>query len=92
LLDAGLPSSTPAAVISNGSLPNQRQVVAPLCELATTAANVGLSSPALIVVGEVVTLQAQLLPSPRGSLRDAARSHATAEPLAALAEVLARVG
>jgi uroporphyrin-III C-methyltransferase len=86
LLDAGLPSSTPAAVISNGSLPSQRQVVAPLCEMATAAASAGLASPALIVIGEVVTLRAQLLPGTGGS-----SSHAT-EPLAALAEVLARVG
>jgi uroporphyrin-III C-methyltransferase len=91
LLAAGRAPDCPAAVIANGTLPTQRQVTAPLCELAAAAASAELTSPALIVIGEVVTLQAQLLPSLGGSSRAAARAGAGIEPLAALAEVL-RVG
>jgi uroporphyrin-III C-methyltransferase len=48
----------PAAVISNGTLPEQETVTAPLARIASAAA--GLPSPALLVVGEVVAVGAQL--------------------------------
>jgi uroporphyrin-III C-methyltransferase len=54
LIGAGLPGDTPASVISRGTLPDQADVVAPLAELAGAA--VGLPGPALVVVGEVVSL------------------------------------
>ena len=58
LIDAGLDNDTPAAVISRGTLPDQKVATAPLCEIAAAAD--GLRSPALLVVGEVVQL-AELL-------------------------------
>jgi uroporphyrin-III C-methyltransferase len=52
LVHAGKDPETPAAVISRGTWPEQRVVVAPLEELAEAAR--GLDPPALVVVGEVV--------------------------------------
>ena len=54
LIDAGLDAETPAAVVSRGTLPDQKVATAPLDEIAEAA--VGLRSPALLVVGEVVQL------------------------------------
>jgi uroporphyrin-III C-methyltransferase len=54
LIGAGLDPETPAAVISRGTLPDQQTAVAPLREIA--AASQELSSPALLVVGDVVTV------------------------------------
>ena len=57
LMDAGLAGDTPGCVVENATLRAQRQVVAPLALLAQSAA--ALSSPAIIVIGEVVRLAAQ---------------------------------
>jgi uroporphyrin-III C-methyltransferase len=54
LIGAGIGPETPAAVISRGTLPDQQSVTAPLAEIATAAE--GLPSPALLVVGEVVSV------------------------------------
>jgi siroheme synthase len=56
LIAGGKDPGTPAAVISRGTLPGQRVVVAPLAVLPHAAA--GLAAPALVVVGEVVALAA----------------------------------
>jgi len=58
LVDAGLPASTPAAVVSRGTLPDQESVFGTLGDIAGLAA--GLESPALVIVGEVVTVGAKL--------------------------------
>jgi uroporphyrin-III C-methyltransferase len=58
LIAAGKAADTPAAVISSGTLPEQRVVTAPLGELAEAAA--GFRSPALVVIGDVVSLSEQL--------------------------------
>jgi uroporphyrin-III C-methyltransferase len=54
LIDAGVDGDTPAAVISRGTLPDQKVATAPLCEIADAARS--FRSPALLVVGEVVQL------------------------------------
>lgn len=54
LIAGGRVRETPAAVISAGTWPQQRTVVAPLGAIALQAADAGLQSPALIVVGDVV--------------------------------------
>jgi uroporphyrin-III C-methyltransferase len=54
LVDAGLDPTTPAAVVSRGTLPDQEAVTAPIAEIAEAAA--GLASPALLVVGHVVAV------------------------------------
>ena len=58
LVGAGLPASTPAAVVSRGTLPDQESVFGTLGDIAGLAA--GLESPALVIVGEVVTVGAKL--------------------------------
>jgi uroporphyrin-III C-methyltransferase len=64
LLALGLDPSTPAAVISRGTCPDQEVVVADVSGIADAAA--GLSGPALVVVGEVVGLRQRL----RGSAHE----------------------
>jgi len=54
LIEHGRAPSTPAAVIASGTLPEQRVVVAPLAGIADAAED--LESPALVVVGDVVSL------------------------------------
>ena len=58
LIAAGLSASTPAAVISRGTLPDQQSVAGTLGDLAELAT--GLESPALVVVGDVVAVGASL--------------------------------
>ncbi len=60
LIAAGLDAGTPAAVVSRGTLPDQETVAARLGGLAEAAR--GLESPALVVVGDVVSVAAQLAP------------------------------
>jgi uroporphyrin-III C-methyltransferase len=64
LLALGLDPSTPVAVISRGTCPDQEVVVADVSGIADAAA--GLSGPALVVVGEVVGLRQRL----RGSAHE----------------------
>jgi uroporphyrin-III C-methyltransferase len=49
-----LPASTPVAVVQSASLPGQRQAVTTLGQLAATIAVEQLSSPSVIVVGDVI--------------------------------------
>ncbi|RPI47301.1 MAG: uroporphyrinogen-III C-methyltransferase [Betaproteobacteria bacterium] len=56
LVAGGMRHDMPAAVISRGGLPGEQHVVAPLRDLARISRNAGLAAPALIVIGEVVTL------------------------------------
>jgi siroheme synthase len=58
LVAAGLAPSTPAAVVSRGTRPDQQAALAPLGRIAGAAA--GLHGPALVVVGETVALAAVL--------------------------------
>ncbi len=58
LLVLGLDPSTPAAVISRGTCPDQEVVVADVSGIADAA--VSLPGPALVVVGEVVGLRQRL--------------------------------
>jgi uroporphyrin-III C-methyltransferase/precorrin-2 dehydrogenase/sirohydrochlorin ferrochelatase len=56
LVDHGRDAHTPVAVISEGTTPQQRTVVADLRTIATKVADAGIESPAVIVVGDVVAL------------------------------------
>lgn len=60
LMAHGRSAGTPAAVISRGTLPDERVVVTTLGSLAETVAREELATPALVVVGEVVRLRAEL--------------------------------
>ena len=48
-------STTPVAIIQNGSLPQERVAIGQVRDLAVTAAEHGLKAPAIIVIGEVVS-------------------------------------
>ncbi|MET4575925.1 uroporphyrinogen-III C-methyltransferase [Ottowia thiooxydans] len=50
----GLPASTPAVIIQNASLPQQRHAVTTLGDLHATIAREGLASPSVMVIGDVV--------------------------------------
>ena len=54
LREAGMAAAMPVAVVQNGTLPSQKQVVSTLAQVVDAAARAGLQSPALVVVGEVV--------------------------------------
>lgn len=52
---SGLPASTPVAVIQNATLPTQRHITSTLATLASAIQAAGLSSPSIIVVGDVIS-------------------------------------
>lgn len=52
LLAAGVPAATPAVIVENASLPQERRIALTLCELPRLDAYV-ISGPALIMLGEV---------------------------------------
>lgn len=56
----GLADATPAAIVQRGTTPDQRTVVGTLATLPQLALAAQLKPPTLIIIGEVVRLQAQL--------------------------------
>lgn len=56
LRNGGLHPDTPAAVIQEGTVPEQRVVTGTLANIADRAAIAGVTSPAVVVIGAVVTL------------------------------------
>lgn len=56
LLEAGKPEDTPAAVIENGTLPQERWVKGTLGTIEALAEESGIGTPAIIVVGETAAL------------------------------------
>jgi uroporphyrinogen III methyltransferase/synthase len=60
LIQNGKPPSTPVAVISQGTSPQQRTLVGTLEDIVSRAKQEGFEPPAVIVVGEVVQLREHL--------------------------------
>ena len=60
LLDHGREARCPVAVIAHGTTAAQRVVVAPLAEIAEKAVEAGMQAPALVVIGDVVSLRDRL--------------------------------
>jgi uroporphyrin-III C-methyltransferase/precorrin-2 dehydrogenase/sirohydrochlorin ferrochelatase len=60
LIARGLPASTPAALVEQGTLPRQRVHVANLAEIPEQAKTADVQPPCLLIVGEVVKLHAAL--------------------------------
>ena len=56
----GADSKTPAAIIENGTREGQRVITGTLASLSSKTAEAGIKSPALIIVGSVVTLRDKL--------------------------------
>ena len=59
LVGAGMPGTTPACAIQNGTLPDQRSVVTTLAQLPEAVADAAIVSPAIVVVGDVVSFARQ---------------------------------
>ncbi|MBS0468348.1 MAG: uroporphyrinogen-III C-methyltransferase [Proteobacteria bacterium] len=68
LVRHGLPAATPAALVEQASLPGQRCITGTLQDLPTLAEQHKVRPPALIVVGEVVALQPQLMRGMQGAV------------------------
>ncbi|MFZ4535987.1 uroporphyrinogen-III C-methyltransferase [Propionivibrio sp.] len=60
MITHGLPATQPAAVVQNGTSSRQRVITADLSTLPSRVTEAGISSPALIIVGTVVSLQKKL--------------------------------
>ena len=60
MMEHGLPSLTPAAVVRNGTQADQQTLIATLGTLPDRIAEAGIKPPALIVVGSVVRLHEKL--------------------------------
>ena len=60
LIEAGLPASTPAAAVQNGTTAAQQRVVAPLDHLNQAIQDKGMKAPVMIIIGEVVSLAEEL--------------------------------
>lgn len=63
LIAHGLAASTPAALIERATRPGQRCVAGTLGALPALAQSAGVKPPTLIMIGEVVSLHAQLAPA-----------------------------
>jgi len=77
LLAHGRAATTPVAIVENGSRPDQRVTLTTLAALDDVARRADIQSPALLIVGEVAALAAQLHwfgspPRPWEALRSAA--------------------
>ena len=60
LLEAGMAPDMPAAMVEQGTLPSQRRCCAALKALPDRAAEMGIRSPALMIVGRVCALAEKL--------------------------------
>ena len=60
LLDEGKPPTTPVALIRWGTRSEQRTVTGTLQDIVKTSTDAGIDPPAIIVIGEVVTLRDKL--------------------------------
>lgn len=56
VLSAGRPDNTPVAVIEQGTTSQQRRLISNLSNLVADTREAGISPPAMIVIGEVVSL------------------------------------
>ena len=56
----GMAPGMPAAIIERGTLPEQRVLVTTVGGLAATAAGADIKAPAMVIIGEVVSLHRRL--------------------------------
>ncbi|MEI7027525.1 uroporphyrinogen-III C-methyltransferase [Paenibacillus sp. y28] len=71
LLKHGKPPSTPVAFIERGTTSRQRTITGTLADIHKLAEAVQLRNPALIIIGEVVTVREQLLRAEQQALSHA---------------------
>ncbi|WP_092385066.1 uroporphyrinogen-III C-methyltransferase [Halopseudomonas salegens] len=73
LLAGGLPGCTPVAMIERASLPEQRETRCTLDSLEQVATDVGLQSPAVLIIGDVAGYAAGVLEDSSVSKRSSPR-------------------
>lgn len=56
LIDNGLPPDTPALMIERATLPDHREIAAPVRKLADAVAKSDVRGPTIVIIGEVVRL------------------------------------
>jgi len=61
LMAGGLAGATPAAVIASATTPKQRILVSTLEKIAADAADQKFEPPAIVVIGDIVSMRAQLI-------------------------------
>ena len=66
LISKGRPPGTPVSVIADGTMPTQRIIHSTLDVVARRVADGGIRPPAIVVIGEVVTVAAELADLARG--------------------------
>lgn len=71
LIDGGKDPKTPAAIVEKGGWDDQRLVTGTLVDIASKAHEIGISPPAILVVGDVVKLSERLAPKRIAILRPA---------------------
>ncbi len=60
LIDAGMPASTPAAAVQNGTTKSQQRVITTLEQLNDAIQQQQMKAPVMIIIGEVVSLADEL--------------------------------
>ncbi|MGO1687583.1 MAG: uroporphyrinogen-III C-methyltransferase [Psychrobacter sp.] len=86
LIDAGRSADTPIAIVSNASMPNQQVLTGTLDNIVAQQAEAQLPTPALLIMGDVVSLQDDLawynqkkpLDSQHNNQRNGQHTHDTA--------------
>lgn len=63
LMAHGLPGDTPAALVEKATLPDERCITGTVAELPSLALRHQVRPPALIMIGSVVSVRAQLVPA-----------------------------
>lgn len=71
LIEYGKPANTPAAILENGTLYNQRRIIATLADLPEQARQQRIGTPGIIVVGDVCALAEQFDWAPQRPLHGA---------------------
>jgi len=74
LLQHGAPATRPVGIIAQGTTPNQRVITATLATIRDASRGAQLESPALLVVGDVVTLHSTLAWFGTGAQADLSRT------------------
>ncbi|WP_408606074.1 SAM-dependent methyltransferase [Elstera litoralis] len=62
LIAAGRAPTTPVAIVTNATLPEQATLESTLENIVAASAAAAVAAPAIIVIGNIVSLRADLLP------------------------------
>jgi uroporphyrin-III C-methyltransferase len=70
MIEGGLPGDTPAAVIASATTPKQRVLVSSLAQLAAAAREQKFEPPAIVVIGDIVTVRDELTRADASATKD----------------------